>query len=221
MRPQGRRLRWLALALAAAMLLVPVSGAYPSSTIEAERTLELGVAEPENAYVVTDSERIVLDNGRHNDVSLLFVGNRLPGATVDASVVDVSENALGQPPKLVSPATGPDDPSPGDRDPVTADIVCSAAGGRMDPASETVTVSIEVTGPDVTVALTESVTVRCSGGRPGTLTGGLRQAEWPSSALARSAMSFRSSSASSKDSASSRSTTAVPSRDSREASSTR
>lgn len=221
MRPQGRRLRWLALALAAAMLLVPVSGAYPSSTIEAERTLELGVAEPDNAYVVTDSERIVLDNGRHNDVSLLFVGNQLPGATVDVSVVDVSENASGQPPKLVSPATGPDDLSPGDRDSVTADIVCSAAGGRMDPASETVTVSIEVTGPDVTVVLTESVTVRCSGAGRGPLTGDLRQAEWPSSALARSAMSFRSSSASSKDSASSRSTTAVPSRDSREASSTR
>lgn len=149
--------KWIVLALGALVLLAPSTTSLAVSAVD--RPVSAMVADDDDAFLPIEHDDIYLDNGHHKDVPLAIVTNKL-GATADVAL-DILSGQDGPPPIVKHPSGAVQlaDDASGE---LTADITCGNAADKVDDIG----VKITATTEDITVTLTRTVTVHCTGDPP-------------------------------------------------------
>lgn len=146
------RLRGWLLVVATLALVATLVATGGFSSTNANRGVEVSVADDGNAYVELTNKG-VSTNGDQTDVTLVTVGNRA-GEASDVTVTDSTVEDSGV---NVTNIAGPG-PVADDADGnVTADVECPSGGGTAD-----VTLDLKATGDTVEATLTRTVTVECT-----------------------------------------------------------
>lgn len=151
------RLRTLGIVAIAALVLL-TTGTGGVSTISAERSVELAVADEGEAYVGVEVVDPVFDPGQPEDATVLTLTNRLDQPLTD---VEVTVRGDEKTPPVLQGYDTPERLGVGEQATVTATVNCDASPGRD---TETWTVGVSAAGDGVSVETTRTVTVTCTGG---------------------------------------------------------
>lgn len=149
-----RRRRLAVLVGLALAVTSAVSGTGSFSATAADRSMEVRVAEDENAYLGLDYDDTVTVDANETTVTLVAVTNRF--STVLSVDAELTEGDPDQPPAIES-VDGPGDLDSGDTGTLSATVRCDNA-----TASESVAVALDATGGQVRVALQRELTVACA-----------------------------------------------------------
>lgn len=152
-----RRVRRTALALATLTLLVSVVSTGGFSSVSAERTVQVAVADDPRAYLSIAEPARNLSSGEQR-VTLLTLRNRFP---TDLTDVEVTVTGDGAPPaKLVvngpNPVEHPESLAVGSEGDVVVTVVCDGNGG-----TDEFRVAVDASGPGAGVELNRTVRLAC------------------------------------------------------------
>lgn len=148
----------LAVLLLAALLVVSSTGGL--STTAVDRQVGYDVVPDERAYLGISVVDHTLTPGLHRERTLVALENRFG---VRLSDVDVSIRGDGPRSPVLRDYEAPRRLAAGSNGAVTAAIRCDA--GNDSAATETWTVSIAASGPEVTTELSRTVRITCERGR--------------------------------------------------------
>lgn len=155
--------RWLYLvALVLALSLLVSTGGF--SAVNADRSVSVSVVPDDQALLGIAQHNVELDNGRHDDVTLVTLENQFPEDLSDVQVW-VHEDDDQRAPKFLSQNSSVVSVSGelgvGESVPVRADVGCSNAGGSG--STEEWTVRVVASGGSAEVELNRTVSVTCTG----------------------------------------------------------
>lgn len=158
--------RNLLLVVATFCCIVVLIGSGGFSSVSAEGGVAVTVADDESAYLGVQTNEPRLENGNHQNVTLLTVTNQFPAAT-EATVMVTIPSSTGPPPVVQRTQREQTTLGAGESTTVTADVTCGGTRTAELP------VDISVSATDGTgsesihdVELQRDVAITCTGNPP-------------------------------------------------------
>ncbi|MFC4447717.1 hypothetical protein [Halorussus aquaticus] len=147
----------LALALLAVVVLTASTGGF--SSVGADRSLDVAVADDDHALLEIDRGNGSLANGVHRNVRLLTLRNQFGDGPLAVPTVRVVGSGDPQPPRVGNASVTSE--SGGTVTVVVADVTC--ANNSNDAEVFTVRVRASANDGDVSVRLSRRVRIACTG----------------------------------------------------------